>query len=132
MIVAASPRLAARPMASSSRTAVVAVAVAGLVVLSLAFVHPIAELGIVAIAPGLLAAAFSQGIRAEFRRYSAVAAVVSGLTGAVWLIATADPGENVPGVLIGALVSLVFMVALAAGGAWLIDRVLRRRGAWRG
>jgi hypothetical protein len=119
-------------MASSSRTALVALTVAGLVVLSLAFVHPIPELGIVAVGPGLLAAAFSGGVRDQFRRHAVAAALASGVTGATWLIATADAGENVPAVLIGALVSLVFMVALAAAGAWLIDRLVQRRGAWRG
>jgi hypothetical protein len=108
----------------------VAIAVAGLVVLSLAYIHPLVEIAIVALAPGLVALAFSGGARHHFRRYANAGAIASGVTGAAWLIATAEPGENVPAVLIGAMVSALLLVALAAAGAWAIDRLQVRRSAW--
>lgn len=127
--MAATPRLAARPTAPFSRTALVALAAAAVVVGSLAFIHPLIELVIVAFAPGLIALAFAGGSRVLYRRYAGVAALTSGVSGAAWLIATAGPGENIPALLIGAMVSSLLMVALAAAGAWTIERVEVRRRA---
>ncbi len=107
-----------------------AIAVAGLVVLSLALIHPVVELLVVLVAPGLIAMLFAGGIRERFQHYLRTAALTSGLTGGTWLIATAEPGENVPALLIGALVSTLLLVGLAFAGGWLLAHLQGRRAAW--
>jgi hypothetical protein len=101
------------------------------VFLSLAFVHPLLELLIVTFAPALIAWAFAAGSRSFYLWNARVAAVVSGVAGGCWLLATSETGENVPAVLIGAIVAVVLMLGLAWLGAFLLDQALTRRASWR-
>lgn len=125
--MAASPRLAARPSLSLSRTAIVALTVSVLMFASLAVIHPIAELAIIAFAPGAVAGLFAGGERQQFLRNARVAVLASGLAGASWLIVSAGTEENVIGMLIAAAMSFFIMLGLGAAGAFAIDAVQRRR-----
>jgi hypothetical protein len=130
--VAASPRLAARPSLTVSRTATVAVAVAAVVVLSLRFIHPLPELAIVAFAPALLSLALAGASRRQYQQNARVAALATGLAGAAWLIVSSGRDEPVVAVLIGAMVSSLLMMGLAMAGAMVIDRVQgRRASSWK-
>lgn len=100
--------------------------------LSLRFIHPLPELLVVTFAPALVALALSGGVRAYFRQNARVAALVSGLAGGTWLIVSAGRDENVPAILIGAMVSFLLMIGLALLGTMVVDRVTSRRAAWRG
>ena len=130
MLVAASPRLAARPV-HVSRTALVAVVVAGIVLLTIGIIHPLAELLVVFAAPALTAASFAGGARSKFQSLSKVGAFVSGLTGAAWLIIETGSDSNVLAVLIGAMVTFFLMLGLATLGALVLDRAACYRSAWR-
>ena len=114
-----------------SRAALVAVVVAGIVLATMGLIHPLAELLIVFATPALVAAAFASGIRSRFQDLARVGALVSAFTGAAWLIVTTGSEQNVPAVLIGAMVTFLLMVGLAAAGAFLLDRTISYRSAWR-
>jgi hypothetical protein len=108
----------------------VAVAVAGVVVLSLRYIHPLPELLILAFAPGLVALLFARSERDRFIQNARVAVLATGMAGAAGLIVSAGYG-NVVAVLIGAVVSFLLMMAMATLGSMVIDRVQGRRSAWR-
>jgi hypothetical protein len=127
--VAAYPRLAARPGTPSYRGTLVAGSVVSVVLVSLLFIHPLGELVVFTVGPAAASWAFSSGSRAQYRCNAIVAAFASGTTGAAWLVATAGATENPPAVLIGALVSFLLLLGLAAVGAALLNRWLVRRGA---
>ena len=100
--MAASPRLAARPV-HVSRTALVAVVVAGIVLLTIGIIHPLAALLVVLSAPALTAAGFAGGARSKFQSLAKVGALASGLTGAAWLVIETGSESNPLAVLIGAI-----------------------------
>ena len=102
-----------------------------IVLLTMGFIHPLAELLVVFAAPPLVAAAFAGGIRARYRWFARVAAVVCAITGSFWLIVMAGSEENLPAVLIGALVVALLMFGIATAGAFLLDRAVVYRSAWR-
>lgn len=128
--MAATPRLAAGPALATHRATLVGVAVACTVLASLAVIHPLIELLVFATAPAVFAWVFSSGARERFIAYAKVGALVSGASGALWLVAT-DAQHDLIAVLIGSMVSSLLMVALGMAGAYALDAVAARRGFYR-
>jgi hypothetical protein len=105
----------------------VALTVSALMLASLAVIHPIAELAIIAFVPALVAHLFAGGVRSRYVQYVKIGVLASAFSGAAWLIGSAGAEENVIGMLIAAGVASCLMLVLGAAGAFVFDAAMRRR-----